>query len=108
MILGINGWANLSGVIAGQLFRHEYEPSCKAIRPHSSKTHEQLDNYPLKVTLILIAVTIVILFGTRLAYMAENRRRLKITENWTEQEFLNESLSDERRGDHKYTYIYGY
>jgi hypothetical protein len=40
--------------------------------------------------------------------MMENRRRLKITENWTEQEFLNENLSDERRGDHKYTYIYGY
>ena len=68
----------------------------------------QLDNYPLKVTLILIAVAIVVLIGTRLAYVTENRRRLKITDNWTEQDFLNEILSDERRGDHKYTYIYGY
>ena len=73
-----------------------------------STTLKKLDNYPLKVTLILIAATIVVLIGTRLAYMMENRRRLKITENWTVQEFLNENLSDERRGDHKYTYIYGY
>jgi hypothetical protein len=107
VILGINGWANLSGVIAGQLFRHEYEPSCEWSYIESTLL-KQPDNYPLKVTLILIAATIVVLFGTRLAYVMENRRRLKLTENWTEQEFLNENLSDERRGDHKYTYIYGY
>jgi hypothetical protein len=57
---------------------------------------------------MLIAATIVILVGIRVAYMVENRRRLNITQDWTEQDFLNELRGDERRGDHKYTYIYGY
>ncbi|KAL4812285.1 major facilitator superfamily domain-containing protein [Aspergillus spinulosporus] len=41
VILGINGWSNLAGVIAGQLFKSKYAPGYK---------------YPLVVTMVLIAV----------------------------------------------------
>lgn len=29
VILGINGWSNLAGVIAGQIFKSKYAPRCK-------------------------------------------------------------------------------
>jgi hypothetical protein len=29
VILGVNGWSNLAGVIAGQIFKSRYAPRCK-------------------------------------------------------------------------------
>jgi len=29
VVLGLNGWSNLAGVIAGQLFKDKYAPTCK-------------------------------------------------------------------------------
>lgn len=29
VMLGVNGWSNLAGVIAGQLFKAKYAPSCR-------------------------------------------------------------------------------
>lgn len=30
VMLGVNGWSNLAGVIAGQIFKSRYGPSCKS------------------------------------------------------------------------------
>lgn len=29
VMMGVNGWANVAGVIAGQLFKTKYRPRCK-------------------------------------------------------------------------------
>ncbi|KAJ5991681.1 hypothetical protein N7451_007405 [Penicillium sp. IBT 35674x] len=79
IILGLNGWSNIAGVIAGQLFKSSYAPSYR---------------YPLTVTIILIAV--------------ENRRRRREIASWDEDRFNMEERSTERRGDQRHIWIYSY
>ncbi|KAL4966461.1 major facilitator superfamily domain-containing protein [Aspergillus stella-maris] len=93
VILGINGWSNLAGVIAGQLFKDEYAPSYK---------------YPLIVTMILIAVGMVGFVAMRGVYMWENRRRRRIILQWTPEEYQVEQERTDRRGDKKVTWVYAY
>ncbi|KAI9370217.1 major facilitator superfamily domain-containing protein [Aspergillus egyptiacus] len=93
VILGINGWANLAGVIAGQLFKSRYAPSYK---------------FPLIVTMILIAVGMVGFCVMRGLYMWENRRRRKIILSWDEREYAAERERVDRRGDQKLTWVYVY
>lgn len=92
-VLGLNGYSNLAGVIAGQLFKSKYAPSYA---------------YPLTVTMILSAVGMLGFLFVRTMYMLVNRKRRKITATWTEDDFVNEQASSERRGDQRYTWIYGY
>ena len=92
-VLGLNGYSNLAGVIAGQLFKSKYAPSYA---------------YPLTVTMILTAVGMLGFLFVRGMYMWENKKRKKITATWTEDDFINEQGNVERRGDQRYTWIYGY
>jgi MFS family permease len=92
-VLGLNGWSNLAGVIAGQIYKADYAPSYK---------------YPLTVTMILIAIGMVGFLFVRAAYMFENRRRRKIIADWDDARFEDEQRSTERRGDQRLTWIYGY
>ncbi|KAJ5875286.1 uncharacterized protein N7473_012633 [Penicillium subrubescens] len=93
IILGLNGWSNIAGVIAGQLFKHSYAPSYR---------------YPLIVTMILIAVGIVGFCSVRGLYMLENRRRRKEIATWDQARFAMEESSTTRRGDQRHTWIYSY
>jgi hypothetical protein len=61
VIIGINGYSNIAGVIAGQLFKAQYAPRYR---------------YPLKVTMILMAVGMVGFGAIRAVYMWENKRRM--------------------------------
>jgi sugar phosphate permease len=36
VMMGVNGWANIAGVIAGQIFKHKYAPRCKYSAPYST------------------------------------------------------------------------
>jgi len=63
--------------------------------------------YPLTVTMILIAVGIVGFVFLRVMYVIENKRRKRIIANWDEDRFTEEQQSTERRGDQRYTWIYG-
>ncbi len=92
-VLGLNGWANLAGVIAGQLFKSSYAPSY---------------SYPLTVTMILTAVGMVGFLFVRGIYILENKKRRKIMAGWDEHNFIEEQNSSERRGHQRYTWIYGY
>ncbi len=92
-VLGLNGYSNLAGVIAGQLFKSAYAPSYK---------------YPLTVTMILMAVGMVGFTFVRVMYMLENRNRRKVMATWDEHDFIEEENSTERRGDQRRTWIYGY
>ena len=55
----------------------------------------------------LIAVNIVGLVFIRGCYMWENRRRAHKTADWTEEQIQAEQESEVRRGDQKYTFVYG-
>jgi hypothetical protein len=92
IIIGINGYSNLAGVIAGQLFKVQYAPSY---------------NYPLHATMIMIAVGMVGFLAIRGAYMYTNRWRANKTIGWTEQQYREEAKSGVRRGDQRYTFVYG-
>jgi hypothetical protein len=62
LIIGISGYSNIAGVIAGQLFKPEYA------LPYSD---------PLKITMILESVGMLGFLGMRAAYMYENYWRAK-------------------------------
>ncbi|KAL4915369.1 major facilitator superfamily domain-containing protein [Aspergillus aurantiobrunneus] len=91
VILGINGWSNLAGVIAGQLFKSSYAPSYK---------------YPLVVMMILIAVGMVGFCAMRGVYMWENRRRRTVILAWDGREYAEEQARIDRQGDQKVTWVH--
>ncbi|KAF2473731.1 MFS general substrate transporter [Lindgomyces ingoldianus] len=93
IIIGINGWSNLAGVIAGQLFKPKHGPTYR---------------YPLLVTMILIAIGACGFLSIRILLMCINRKRAQMISTWTVQEFEEESESSVRRGDQKPTFKYGY
>jgi hypothetical protein len=94
VIIGINGYSNIAGVIAGQLFKAQYAPSY---------------GYPLKVTIILMAVGMVGFGAIRAVYMWENKRRMDRIENWDESQIRAEQRGENgRRDDQRWTFIYSY
>ena len=93
IIIGLNGYSNIGGVIAGQLYKESYAPSFQ---------------YPLKVTMILVVIGLCGFASGRVIYMVENRRRTRITAGWTPEQFEAERKNPARRGHQKLTFIYGY
>ncbi len=93
IIIGLNGYSNLSGVIVGQLFKSKYAPSY---------------HYPLTVTMALICVGLVGFLSMRGVYMWTNRDRARRIKGWTAEDSETERLNPERRGDMKLTFVYGY
>lgn len=65
------------------------------------------DKVPLMITMILMAVGMAGFLGIRLMYMYENKRRIILINDWTEHQFEEEARSVKRRGDQRYTFIYG-
>ncbi|GJN90113.1 hypothetical protein Rhopal_003112-T1 [Rhodotorula paludigena] len=92
LVIGINGYSNLAGVIAGQLFKPKYAPSY---------------SYPCKVTMILMVVGIVLFLSMRVVYMWTNKKRRAQIAKMSAEEIEAERLNDKRRGDQKITFIYG-
>jgi hypothetical protein len=94
LIIRINGYSNIAGVIAGQLFKAQYAPSY---------------GYPLKITMILIGVGMLGFVGIRTAYMYENHRRSKQIASWDEeQRRAEEGGENGRRGDQRWTFMFTY
>jgi hypothetical protein len=94
LIIGINGYSNIAGVIAGQLFKAQYAPSY---------------GYPLKITMILIGVGMLGFLGMRAAYMYENHRRSKQIASWDEEQRRAEDRGENgRRGDQRWTFMFTY
>ncbi|GIZ48523.1 hypothetical protein CKM354_001157700 [Cercospora kikuchii] len=92
VIMGVNGWSNIAGVIAGQLFKSRYRPRYEL---------------PLIVTMIIMACGICGLVFLKLMYIRENRQRARTTATWDESDYAAEATSEERRGDQKRTFMYG-
>lgn len=66
------------------------------------------DRFPLLVTMILIAIGACGFITMRGLLMWENRRRSQIIETWTAEDFERENENEERRGDMKLSFRYGY
>ncbi|KAK1540344.1 major facilitator superfamily transporter [Colletotrichum paranaense] len=92
LILGLNGFGNLSGVIGAQLYRDRYKPGYKI---------------PFYVTLGFVAVSLLGYLSYRLTLAAVNRRKLEIMRQKTADEIERERLDNTRYADKKWTFIYG-
>lgn len=93
IVIGLNGYSNVAGVIAGQLYRSKYAPSY---------------NFPLKITMIIVSIGAAGYVAMRCVYVFLNKRRARITQGWTEEDFEAEWRNSERRGNRKLTFVYGY
>ncbi|CAI6335791.1 unnamed protein product [Periconia digitata] len=92
VVLGINGFGNLGGIIGSELFLSRYGPSYV---------------FPLKVTTGLIAVS----FLGYLAYYFElkgwNKYKAKKLASMTPTDIEEERTNDIRYADKKWTFVYG-
>jgi hypothetical protein len=93
IIIGINGYSNLAGVIAGQLYKKRYAPTYKL---------------PLIITMGIVSSGMIGFFIMRWVYVWTNRTRKREILTWTRERFEEERKSRQRRGDQKKTFIYGY
>lgn len=92
LVLGVNGFGNLSGVIGSQLFRKSYAPKYLI---------------PFYGTLGFIAVALVGYVAYRFTLAAVNKRRQAKLDRMTPEEIELERASDKRYADKKITFIYG-
>ncbi|EQB57253.1 hypothetical protein CGLO_02649 [Colletotrichum gloeosporioides Cg-14] len=92
VMMGINGWSNIAGVIAGQVFKSKYAPRYEV---------------PLIITMVIMACGICGLVFLKYAYKMENRKRAIEIETWDETQFAAEARSEIRRGDQRRTFMYG-
>ncbi|KAK3667341.1 hypothetical protein LTR22_001857 [Elasticomyces elasticus] len=92
VIMGVNGWSNIAGVIAGQLFKSKYRPRYET---------------PLIITMAIMVFGICGLGFLKFMYLRENKKRARDIANWDEADFASEAASTERRGDQKRTFMYG-
>lgn len=93
IVIGLNGYSNIAGVIAGQLYKSKYAPSY---------------NFPLKITMILISFGAAGYTTMRCIYMFVNKKRAKTTATWTLEQVEEEFRNSKRRGNRKLTFVYGY
>lgn len=93
IIMGIYGWNNVAGVIAGQVYSSKYAPSYKA---------------SVAATLGIVAFGAAGFVASRALYMLENRRRRREIDNWTEEDFEEERENMRRRGHEKKYFMFGY
>ncbi|KAK8128980.1 transporter [Apiospora sp. TS-2023a] len=92
IVLGVNGWSNVAGVIAGQIFRDRYAPRYEV---------------PLIITICIMVAGACGLVFIRFMYQRENKKRAREIAAWDEQRFAEESASQVRRGDQRHTFMYG-
>ncbi|KAL3483084.1 major facilitator superfamily domain-containing protein [Aspergillus germanicus] len=93
IVMGLYGWNNVAGVIAGQIYSSKYGPSYYT---------------SVCITLGIVAFGMLGLVGTRVSYMLENRRRRRLIEGWSEEEFERERADTSKRGHEKRFFMFGY
>ncbi|KIW72077.1 hypothetical protein PV04_00298 [Phialophora macrospora] len=92
LVLGVNGFGNLSGVIGSQLFRKSFAPDYLT---------------PFYVTLAFIAVALAGYLAYRFTLAAVNKRRRAKLARMTPAEIEDEKTNPRRYADKKYTFMYG-
>ncbi|KAK7428742.1 hypothetical protein QQZ08_004667 [Neonectria magnoliae] len=92
LVLGINGFGNLGGVIGAQLYRPRFAPGY----------HD-----PFYVTLGFLVVALVGYLSYRFLLAAVNKRKQAVLAVMTEAEVEHERLDERRYADKKLTFMYG-
>lgn len=92
LVLGVNGFGNLAGVIGGQLYKHKYAP------------HYRL---PFYLTLGFVATALLGYTAYRFTLQAVNTRRKGIFASKNAAEIEAERVDDTRYADRKWTFTYG-
>jgi Major Facilitator Superfamily len=77
VVLGVNGWGNVAGVIASSVFQPKFAPFYTA---------------PFFITLGLVGVSFIGYFVFKRLLVAENQARITATRDWTEAEVEDERL----------------
>ncbi|KAK0617691.1 major facilitator superfamily transporter [Immersiella caudata] len=90
LVLGVNGWGNLAGVIGSQLYRAEYAPEYRK---------------PFFATLGFMTAALVGYVAYRFALQAANRRRAEIRQAMSETEVQRRDMA--RYADRKWSFVYG-
>lgn len=92
LVLGVNGFGNLSGVIGAQLYRDRYKPEYKI---------------PFYATLGFVAAALLGYVSYRFVLAAVNRKKLDILQEKTQHDVERERVDNTRYADKKWTFIYG-
>ncbi len=92
VVIGLNGWGNLAGVIGAEIFLSKYGPTYV---------------YPLKITLAMVAVAFVGFAGNAAVLMFVNKYKARKVAAMQSEEIEEEIRSDKRYADKKWTFVYG-
>ncbi|KAK3332977.1 major facilitator superfamily domain-containing protein [Cercophora scortea] len=92
LVIGVNGWGNLAGVIGSLLFRQEYAPAYRT---------------PFFATLGFVAAALGGYLAYRFTLRAVNARRAAIGRGKSESEREVEEMDEVRYADRKWTFVYG-
>ncbi|KAH6639156.1 major facilitator superfamily transporter [Boeremia exigua] len=92
LVLGVNGFGNLAGVIGGQLYKHRYAPEYRL---------------PFYITLGFVATALLGYTSYRFTLQAVNKRRAKILASKDVAQIEQERTDDVRYADRKWTFQYG-
>lgn len=93
VIMGIYGWNNVAGVIAGQVYSSKYSPTYRT---------------SVCITLGIVALGTVGFITSRILYMIENKKRRKQIETLREEQTSEEKVGSQRPVDDKEIFIFGY
>jgi hypothetical protein len=92
LVLGVNGFGNLAGVIGSQLYKRRYAPKYLL---------------PFYVTLGFVAAALSGYTAYRFKLKAVNQRKQAILNGKTIDEIYSERMDNTRYADRKWTFIYG-
>lgn len=92
LILGVNGFGNLGGVVAAQLYRPKFAPEYRV---------------PFYATLGFVGFALICYLAYRLTLASVNKQRRAKLSTMTRAEIENERVLDERYADAKLTFVYG-
>jgi hypothetical protein len=92
LILGVNGFGNLAGVIGSQLYRKRYAPRYLL---------------PFYITLGFVATALAGYIAYRFTLKAVNKRKQAILADMSIEEVHAERADDTRYADRKWTFTYG-
>lgn len=92
LVLGVNGFGNLGGVIGAQLYRKKFSPGYRT---------------PFYVTLGFVAAALVGYVLYRVALALANKRKRRILSTMSDADVRFERLNDQRYADKKLTFMYG-
>lgn len=92
LVLGVNGFGNIAGVVGAQTYRAEYSPSYRI---------------PFFITLGIMIVALLGYISYRFTLAHVNRRKQRKLAQMSHDDLREERESDVRYADKKYTFIYG-